>query len=108
MTLKLDHIVYAVPDLEAGIEEATALFGVEPTVGGQHVGFGTRNVLLALGENCYLEIIGPDPEQPEPKRPRPFNIDQITEPKVVTWAVKAPGIDEVVEKSRPAELKPEK
>lgn len=104
--MKLDHIVYAVPDLAAGTAQMQKLLGVEPTVGGQHVGFGTRNVLVALGDDCYLEIVGPDPEQPNPERPRPFGLDHLAEPKLVTWAVKASGLDEKVVKAQAAGYNP--
>ena len=104
--MKLDHIVYAVPDLAAGTAQMQKLLGVEPTVGGQHVGFGTRNVLVALGDDCYLEIVGPDPEQPNPERPRPFGLDYLTEPKLVTWAVKASGLDEKVAQAQAAGYDP--
>jgi len=58
----IDHFMYAVPDLEQGIEWAARTFDAEPAHGGAHVGLGTCNALLSLGD-VYLEIIAPDKEQ---------------------------------------------
>jgi hypothetical protein len=83
---RVDHLVYAAPDLEAAVTALAATFGVRASAGGQHPGFGTRNALLQLGPRSYLEIVAPDPQQPEPATPRWFGIDTLTEPRLVTWA----------------------
>jgi 6-phosphogluconolactonase (cycloisomerase 2 family)/quinol monooxygenase YgiN len=90
---QVDHLVYATPDLNAGIDKIERLVGVRATPGGQHPGRGTRNALVALGPAAYLEIIGPDPEQPKPATPRPFGIDDLKEPRLVAWAAKGHDLD---------------
>ena len=65
--------------------------------GGRHQGRGTRNALIALSENAYLEIVGPDPEQPDVSGPRWLGIDDLTAPRLVTWAVKCANIETVAE-----------
>jgi len=90
---QVDHIVYATPDLALGIDTAEKLFGVRATPGGQHPGQGTRNALIALGPASYLEIIGPDPEQPKPAGPRRFGIDDLTAPHLLTWVAQGKSLD---------------
>jgi len=85
---QVDHIVYATPDLQLGIDTAEKLFGVRATPGGQHPGLGTRNALIALGPASYLEIIGPDPDQPKPAGGRRFGIDDLNAPHLLTWVAK--------------------
>ena len=92
---RVDHLVYATPDLNRGVEEIEKLLGVRATAGGQHPGRGTRNALLALGPTTYLEIIAPDPEQPPPKEPRPFGIDGLKESKLVAWFVTGQDLERI-------------
>ncbi len=86
----VDHLVYATPDLDTSVEELADRLGTDPVPGGAHPGWGTRNALIGLGTGVYLEIIGPDPRQPEPERSRPFLIDDLTEARLVTWAYRHP------------------
>jgi hypothetical protein len=90
---QVDHLVYTTPDLQLGIDTAEKLLGVRATPGGQHPGQGTRNALIALGQSCYLEIIGPDPDQPRPPGGRRFGIDDIKAPRLFTWVAKGRSLD---------------
>ena len=90
---KLDHLVYATPDLADTVARIRNAWGVNPTSGGSHDGLGTANALLAIGNGAYLEIIGPDPSQPNHVGPRPFGVDDVTEPRLITWAAAVPDLD---------------
>lgn len=96
----LDHLVLATPDLAATVADFARRTGVTPAPGGAHVGLGTRNHLVSLGGSGYLEIIGPDPEQSAPARPRPFGVDGLTAPHIVTWAIRPPDLDAAVRAAR--------
>lgn len=96
----LDHLVLAAPDLTSAVRTFADRTGVEPVRGGSHLGLGTANFLVDLGNGGYLEIIGPDPEQPAPVTPRPFGIDELTEARLVTWAVRIDDIDALVAQAR--------
>lgn len=95
----LDHIALATPDLAAAVASFAATTGVEPVAGGSHTGLGTANFLVGLG-GAYLEIIGPDLEQPAPAQPRPFGIDDLDAARIVTWAVRTDDIDALIAESR--------
>jgi hypothetical protein len=84
----IDHLVYASTDLRSASDAVAGLVGVVPAPGGRHIDRGTHNELLSLGGSTYLEIIGPDPEQPAPDGPRPFGIDDLVMPALVAWCVR--------------------
>jgi len=85
----VDHLVYATPDLNDGIAAVETMLGVRAAAGGKHPGRGTHNALISLSDSSYLEIVAPDPTQLHSGVPRWFGIDQLTGPRLVTWASKA-------------------
>lgn len=93
MLSRVDHLVYATPDLQAGVTGIARRLGIQATPGGQHPGFGTRNALISLGERQYLEIIGPDVEQGPLRKPQLFGIRQLAVPKLVTWAANCTDLE---------------
>jgi hypothetical protein len=90
---QVDHLIFATPDVSAGVDSVERVIGVRATPGGQHPGQGTRNALIALGPACYLEIIGPDSAQPAPPAPRWFGIDDLRAPRLVTWAAHGTSLE---------------
>ena len=89
----VDHIVYGVEDLQAGIDNLAERLGVRAAHGGKHIGRGTHNALLALGGHSYLEIIAIDPDQPKPPGPVAFGLDRLRLPRLVGWATRVTDIE---------------
>ena len=85
----IDHLVYAVPDLQEGITQVEELLGVGLSAGGQHPTQGTQNVLLNLGESCYFEILAVDETNTDIPPPRWMGIDLIQTPKLSRWCLKS-------------------
>ncbi|MFB9903983.1 VOC family protein [Allokutzneria oryzae] len=96
----LDHLVYAVPNLEDGVAELARLTGLRATSGGRHQGFGTHNALLGLDNRTFLEVIAPDPSQPAPRRPRPFGVDGIEQPRLAGWVFRTTDLPGMVARAR--------
>jgi len=86
----LDHILLGCGDLEQGVAFLEQRTGIKAAFGGVHPGRGTKNALLSLGEQRYLEVIAPDPAQVSIE---PFAQKQATQlkslaaPRLIGWAV---------------------
>ena len=85
--MAIDHIVYAVHDLEQGMAFMEQQTGIKPKIGGQHQGLGTWNALLSLGPEMYLEILAPDPSQGI--QPAWLGLDDLKHPRITRWAAKS-------------------
>ena len=57
MTLRIDHVVYGVDDLEAAAARFHEAFGLVTTPGGTHPRWGTANRIASLGGARYVELI---------------------------------------------------
>jgi hypothetical protein len=100
----LDHILLGVPDLESGIAFVENHTGVRAVFGGVHPGRGTQNALLSLGDRRYLEIIAPDPAQPDAKNLIAAEIRSLKAPHLVGWAARPGDLSSFAEKLRAAKI----
>jgi hypothetical protein len=98
----LDHVLLGCNGLDKGIAFVEEKTGVRAAFGGVHPGRGTQNALLSLGERRYLEIIAPDPKQPEVKQ---FTaIRTMATPALIGWAVHPGDIEILAKRLRDASI----
>jgi len=102
MLQRLDHLVYAVPDLEEGIDDLEGTLGVRAAPGGRHLGEGTRNALIGLGPDSYIEILAPDSSQPSLDRPLWLGVEGLSRPRLTAWAIKASSLEAARDRARAA------
>ena len=102
----LDHILLGCSDLDGGIAFVEKHMGVRAAFGGVHPGRGTRNAVLSLGERSreelnprrYLEIIAPDPQQPNAADN--YGLRKLTEPRLIGWAAHPGDLSELASRLR--------
>jgi hypothetical protein len=58
--------------------------------------------LLSLGERRYLEIITPDPDQPDVKDPLALHLRKLSDPQIVGWAAHRGDLNSFAKKLRDA------
>ena len=54
--LRVDHVVYAVADLDAAAVRVRQAYGLDSVPGGRHERWGTANRIVPLGDQ-YLELV---------------------------------------------------
>jgi len=102
--MRLDHLVYGVPDLAQGIGSLEVQTGVRARFGGQHPGRGTHNALLSLGVRRYLEIIAIDPEQAGAAGLLFPELRTLAQPRLIAWAVAVDNLAEVAKRAKAAHI----
>jgi hypothetical protein len=98
----LDHFILGCNDLDRGIEFVQDHTGVRAAFGGVHPGRGTRNALLSLRERRYLEIMAPDPAQPDANDPLALHVRKLSQPQIVGWAAHPGDLGSFAKKLRDA------
>jgi hypothetical protein len=90
--LSLDHIIVAISDLDLGIRQVHERVGVCPVIGGFHPQGVTKNALMSLGADRYLEIIAlrDDIETPDERR----WMLETKELRTIGWAVSSTDLAE--------------
>jgi hypothetical protein len=102
--MDIDHLVIGAATLDEGVDWCERVLGVTPQPGGKHALMGTHNRLVnisgPLHPRCYLEVIAIDPEAPQPRRPRWFDLDQPAlrarlnqGPGLIHWVARVPSLD---------------
>ncbi len=91
--LNLDHLIVGCRDLQDGVTYIEKLSGYRAELGGSHPGRGTRNALLNLGHDAYLEILAPDPAQEELQWHK--EIASLAEPQLIGFALRQKGLDKL-------------
>ena len=87
---RIDHLVVRAEILEQGVAHVEAALAVKMAPGGVHAGYGTHNKLLSLGDDTYLEVIAPNPAEPESKNARMFDMDKFSgPPQLSAWVISA-------------------
>lgn len=98
--VSLDHILLGCSDLKRGIAFVEEHTGIPAAFGGVHLGRGTQNALISLGEPSgeelnprrYLEIIAPDPV---PSGVQQYSvISKLKEPRLIGWAAHRDDLDQ--------------
>ena len=94
MTLALDHVLVAVPDLDAAGAALAARHGLLSAPGGSHPGFGTANRIVPLGP-AYVELV--TVADPARAATSPFGrwVASAAPSQPMGWAVRTDDLDGV-------------
>ena len=93
--MRLDHVIYGTADLDAAQRRIEAELGLEVLPGGHHVGQGSHNRIVPLGDG-YLELMAI--HDPEEAATNPFGqvlLEVLPVERLVGYAVQVDDIDAV-------------
>ena len=93
-SLAIDHLMWGGADLDSAIDILASHTGCCAAAGGSHPGNGTRNALLGLGGERYLEVIAPDPTQ-SAGAGLAAELAAMQQPALRTWAVRSGSLEAV-------------
>lgn len=97
--MRLDHVIYGTADLDVAQRRIETDLGLEVLPGGHHVGQGSHNRIVPLGDG-YLELMAID--DPEEAATNPFGqilLEVLAVERLVAWAVLVDDIQAVSERN---------
>jgi len=96
--MRLDHVIYGTADLDVAQRRIESELGLEVLPGGRHVGQGSHNRIVPLGDG-YLELMAI--HDPEEAATNPFGevlLEVLPVERLVGWAVLVEDIDAVAQR----------
>ncbi len=96
--MRLDHVIYGTADLDVAQRQIESELGLEVLPGGRHVGQGSHNRIVPLGDG-YLELMAI--HDPEEAATNPFGevlLEVLPVERLVGWAVLVDDIDAVAQR----------
>ncbi len=75
--------------MDAAVQFFKEKLGVMPIYGGYHKKQGTKNALINLNNECYLELLAVDNTNTAISTPRWMGVDELTKDKITRFALKS-------------------
>lgn len=94
MLQKVDHIIYAVADLDQSVKKFKEATDLQVFPGGEHQDRGTHNAILRIGDKTYLEFLA------KKKSSQPFHsqtwmgLDLLQEDKITRWSLASDNVEQ--------------
>ena len=100
---ELDHVILAAPDYEEAVKEFETMTGIKPARMGGLKGLGIRAARVATDNNCYIEILAPDPVKAGPIGAK---LAELEEGTLIPYhyAIRESDLDELQDEFVPNEL----
>src|SRR4051812_732967 len=97
--MRLDHVIYGTADLDVAQRRIERELGLDVLAGGRHVGQGSHNRIVPLGDG-YLELMAI--HDPDEAATNPFGqvlLEVLAVERLVGWAVLVEDIEAVAERN---------
>jgi hypothetical protein len=96
--MRLDHVIYGTADLDVAQRRIETELGLDVRPGGHHVGQGSHNRIVPLGDG-YLELMAiDDPAEAATNLFGQVLLEVLAVERLVAWAVQVPDVEAVAER----------
>lgn len=94
--MRIDHVIYAVSDLEVAVGRFADEFELRASGGGEHPDFGTRNEIIPAGAGQYIELMAVADQ--DSRHPLVLTLNQLIRDgdRLMAVCLRPENLDEVV------------